>query len=286
MQIDGITTRSRAFIEVAKLCQTGMTQAEAARLLGLCPQTVSDWFLQYGTDTILQNRVCAHCGKSLNGMKYRSNRKYCSESCADKAGYLRKHPKPALMRFDPELRARALEMYWGGLEGSFIARHLKVSAGTVHSWIHDFGYLRRRRREPEIIALLPLDERFTGARSVKEWKRILEANAPDGEPGTVVLVCDAVPGNASVNYLVSIIFDSLRCDPDDGRIYAFCSHRKEQILTVCRTNNTYRLTKTPKSTGTYFWPEPKIAQLIIIQKNELDYLLTLRKKRGKTPYLS
>lgn len=281
-----LLTRSKAFVEVVKLCQTGLTQAEAARMLGLSYGTVHDWFLQHGTDAILQNRVCGHCGKPLNGMKCRSNRKYCSESCAWKARYARTHPDSGRMKFNSDLRQRALELYWGGLEGTFIARHLGVVGGTVHSWIHDFGHLRRRRREPEIMALLPLEERFTGARNAKEWRHILRANAPDGETSTVILVCETVPGNASVNYIATVILDSLSCDPCDGKIYAFCSQNKDQILTICWINNTYHLTKIPKSQGTYFWPEPKIGKQIIIQKNEFDYLITLRKKRGKTPYFT
>jgi len=279
-----LLTRSKAFIEVAKLCQTGLTQAEAARLVGLCPSLVYDWFKKYGTDAILRNRVCAHCGKSLSDMKYRSNRKYCGRSCESKAAYLKKHPNPKHMRFDPELRAKALEMYWGGLEGSFIAKHLNISTGTAHGWIHDFGHLRQRRRDSEIMALLPPQERFTAAQNEEQWQRALRANTLGGETAPVILVCEAVPGNASVNYLATIVMDTLSCNPCDGRIYAFCSQRRNQVLTVCRTNDTYHLTKTPKSQGTYFWPEPKIGKQIIVQKNEFDYLLTLRKKRGRTPY--
>ena len=134
------------------------------------------------------------------------------------------------------------------------------------------------------MALLPPEDRFTEAHSAKEWKQAL-SECIRRQTAAVILAYKTVPGNASGNYLATTIMDTLSCNPDDGRIYSFCSHSKEQILTICRANDTYRLTKTPKAQGTYFWPEPKMGKQIIVRKNEFDYLLTLRKKRGKTPYI-
>ena len=181
MQFGKTLTRSKAFIEVAKLCQQGLTQTEVAQLLGYSRLTIAGWFVKYGSENILENRVCSHCGKSLSGMKYLSKRKYCSRLCASRAKYIRDNPIPKLMKFNPELRARGLELYWGGLEGKLIGHHLGIAEGTVHCWIHYFGHLRKRHRNPEALALLPVDIRLWAAKSLREWQKILRQNAPQGE---------------------------------------------------------------------------------------------------------
>jgi len=278
-----ILTRSKAFIEAAKLCQQGLSQAEAARLLGLCARMVSDWFEQYGTDAILENRVCVHCGKTLNGMNYRSNRKYCSESCVSKAAYLRKCPIPTNRKFDPDLRAKALDLYWGGLEGRLIADYLSIAEGTVYCWIHDFGHLRKRQRSPEALALLPVEVRLWAAKSPREWQKIPRQNALPGENGIVHLVCGTRHGRGEINQLASVVADLLRHNPCNGETYAFCSQAKEQILTFRWYNNVFRFAKFPKSKGGYIWPDTSIGQEIQVRENELEYLLTLQKKTGKKP---
>lgn len=286
IQFGKILTRSKAFIEAAKLCQTGLTQADAAKLLGLRPYLVSKWFVLYGTDAILQNRVCAHCGKALNGMKYRSNRKYCSRSCKDKADYARKHPDSALMKFDPELRANALELYWGGLEGTLIARHLGVAAGTVYCWIHNFGHLRKRCLNSNTFALLSVRYQLIEAKCPEEWQKILRECAPEGEVATIVLVCGVYYGKGEINHLASIISDRLKRDPRDGKTYAFCSCRYELASTICWRGSAFCFTKLPKSQGKYIWPDVSVGQQIEVHQNEFEYLLSLQKKRGPKPYFS
>jgi hypothetical protein len=106
----------------------GLTQAETARFLGVRPHLASEWFAQYGTDVILRNRVCAHCGKAFEGMNCRSNRKYGSRRYSSKAAYLRKYPNPKFMRFDPEFRAEGLELYRDGLEGTASAAQRRLMA--------------------------------------------------------------------------------------------------------------------------------------------------------------
>ena len=286
IQYGKILTRSKAFIETARLCQRGLSQAEAAKLLGLCPHLVSDWFVQHGTDKILPDRVCAHCGKSLNGMKYTSSRKYCDSNCASKAKYAKNHPDRRRMRFNAEYRTRALELYWGGLEGTLIAQHLGVADGTMHSWIHDFGHLRTRCRNPEAFKLLPVRYRLREAKSPKEWQEILRECAPEGDSTPIHLVCGAFDGKGEINRLAERIFNLLKCDPCDGETYAFCSNKHEQISTICWRNGAFCYTKLPKARGAYIWPQASVGLEIEVRKNEFEYLLSLSKKRGPKPYFS
>jgi transposase-like protein len=281
--------RNPLCLEAFELCRLGLNKSEAARRTGINIGVLNDWLRKYGSESaaeIFSGRICCHCGKSLEGMKRLSKRKYCSKKCESRAAYSKKYPIPKLMKFDPELRAKALEMYWGGVEGTFVARHLNVAEGTVHSWIHDFGRLRRRRRVPEIIALLPPEDRFTGAKSAREWKSILRENAPGDDAEKVYLVCGVFDGRGETEYLAACVADLLKRDPYDGIIYAFCGLARQQISTLQFTQGRFRFTKLPKSQGTYIWPERSAGAAIDVQKNEFDYLLTLRKKRGKNPCVS
>ncbi len=277
-----ILTRSKAFIEAAKLCQSGLTQAEAARLMGICPHTVSDWFQQYGAEKIFSDRKCEYCGKSLTGMKPLSNRKYCSKSCGQKATYAKNHPYSGRMKFNPEVRAGALELYWGGLDGSAIARHLIIAEGTVHSWIHDFGHLRKRGRVPEVMALKPIKERLKEANNLEEWKQILRVGAGDGETSTIRLVCGTFNGKGEINHLASIVSDILKQDPRNGETYAFCSRLHQQISTIRWRLGAFCYTKLPKKRGEYFWPERTIGLQIEVRKNEFEYLISLQKNNSRS----
>jgi len=50
-------------------------------------------------------KTCAYCGKSLKGMSYLSQRKYCSRGCQWRAWYYRNHKKAK------ELKARNMRTY-------------------------------------------------------------------------------------------------------------------------------------------------------------------------------
>jgi len=286
IQFGEIKTRSKGFIEAAKLCQSGLSQAEAARALGICPRMVSDWFERYGADKIITERACAYCGKSLAGMKRVSNRKYCSESCSGKAEYARKHPVKKRKEFDPELRAGALELYWDGLGGTAISEHLDVPDGTVRSWIHDFGHLRKRRRKPEVLALRSVKERLSDAKSPEEWKQILREGAPGDDLVKTHLVCGTFNGWGEINHLASIVYDILKRDPRDGDVYAVCSRYHDQISTICWRGGAFRFSKLPKKRGKYIWPGTDVGLQVEVNENEFEYLLSLEKNKSRKPEIA
>jgi len=286
IQGDIPSARNPLILEAIKLCQTGLNKVEAAKSVGIKQHILNDWYYKYGAKdsaAIFSNRVCCYCGKSLEGMTQISKRKYCGQSCATKARYLRKHPNPIFIRYDPKLRAQALDLYYRGLEGSIIARHLGVVEGTVYSWIHDFGHLRKRRLDPEIMKLLPVNLRIKTVKSTDEWREILRDNAPDGENTKVCLVCGNFDGGGELNYLVTQVLDFLKCDPCDGRIYAFCNLTGQQISTIQFMNGAFCFTKQPKIKGTYIWPDRSVDLQFEVPKNEFEYLLSLSKKCGQKP---
>jgi len=276
--------RSKKFIEAVRLCQSDLRQVDVARLLGVHPQTISNWFRDHGV--ILSERECKHCGKPIVGAKNLSNRKYCTKSCSNKASYARNHPEGQQRRFDPDLRARALEMYWGGLQGRAIAEYLGLPDGTLRSWIHDFGYLRKRRRDARFMKLLPVNLRIEIAASPKEWQHILREYAPGSDSLPVHLVCGTRHGKGEINHLAAIVSDILKRDPRDGEIYAFCNREREQITCICWRRGAFFLTKMPKAQGEYIWPEASIGLRIEVCQNEFEFLLSLSKKRGGKPYFA
>jgi transposase-like protein/transposase len=261
-----------------------MSQKKIAELLGFHQSTISDWLIRYGVDKIAIKLDCLFCGKSFDGKERRS--KYCSQSCSWKATYLKNHPVIKRMRVDPKLRLQGLELYWGGLDGFVIAAHLKVPLDTVYGWIHDFGHLKKRQRNPELMKLLPINLQVESARNPEEWKRVLHENAPVGDDAPVVIICGTRNGNSGINSLVTIVQDRLKRNPCDGVTYAFCSSRGEQVSTICWLREAFCLTKLPKSHGGYIWPDASVGKQIELRKSEFDFLLSLKKKRGPKPYFS
>ncbi len=277
-----IETRRPLVMEAAKLCQAGFTQAASAKMLGVHPRIVSDWFKQYGTENFLPGRVCEYCKKSLAGMKQLSTRKYCSISCARKSKYARTHEMSGRLKFNAELRARGLELYWGGLSQKSIAEHLGVAHGTVCSWIHDFGGLRECRPVSEILALRSPEERIINAENAEQWLGALRDLTLDRleNENTVHLICKRTVGSCGMNKLATIITDRLRLNPMNGDVYAFCNILGFVVSTLFWDGRMFRIGKYPKTHGSFMWPKPEWAEVFTIGKLEFEELIYFQKKRG------
>jgi transposase-like protein len=287
MRYGGIETRRPLVIAAAKLCQSGMTQAAVAQALGINPCLLWEWIERYGAENFAPGRSCQHCGKSLAGMRYQSNRKFCSRTCQQKAGHARRyasrHPEGRQRQAsDPALRARALELYWGGLGQTAIARHLGVATGTVDSWVHDFGGLRECQPKKEILRMRPPEERFRTAASADEWLEALRDIAPEKVLGekTILLACGTLRGNCGVNKLVTTIMERLRRDPLDGETYAFCDMENQTITTIFWDGGMFRIGKYPKTYGSFIWPRGEFGLLLPVREAAFEAMLFYRKKRG------
>jgi len=245
---------------------------------------ISDWFEQYGVDNFLPGKVCEHCGKSLAGMPYLSNRKYCSKSCGNKARYAAKHPvSRQKLKFDPALRARALELYWGGLGQTAIAEYLDVAQGTVCSWVHDFGGLQECRPKKEILRLRPPEERLKNAETAEEWQEALRDITPKKtrRGKTIRLVCSDIRGSSGINRLVTTILERLRLNPLSGETFAFRDTESKVISTICWDGEIFRIGKYPKTQGSFIWPQETFGTLVEIRENEFETMLSYHKKGGK-----
>jgi len=63
-----------------------------------------------------------------------------------------------------------MEMYWNGEESGVISRRLNIPAGTIFSWIHDFGHQQKRTE--------PLKKQLKNANNASEWLMVLRESTP------------------------------------------------------------------------------------------------------------
>jgi len=282
---DGLETRSPLAIEAAKLCRSGMTQAEASKALGVHPQTVSTWFGLYGAEHMVPNKECAYCGKSMAGMGNISARKYCSKKCAGKMQAARKpFSERQRMRYDVNLRTKALELYWDGLSSGIISGYMGIPVGTVDSWIHHFRETRGAERMQANRALAPLKERSQDVIREAAWAYILGTGEEKSRPGNKIrLVCGTVNGHGTIACLAGHVLDKLHEDPCSGVRYAFCNHERTMMTTFQWQAGTYCLTRIPRPHGRYLWPEAYLGLSIEVTERAFERLLHHRIRGKRMP---
>ena len=172
-------------------------------------------------------------------------------------------------------------MTLGGLSQKSIAEHLGVANGTVCSWIHDFGGLRKCQPALEILALRSPEERIIGAENAVQWLEALRNFTPDSleNDNTVHLVCKRADGCCGMNKLVTIITDRLHLDPMSGETYAFCDKLGFVISTLFWDGRMFRIGKYPKPHGRFMWPKPEWGEVFTVQESEFEALIYYQKKR-------
>ena len=280
--------RNPLCLEAVKLCQEGLTQTEAAKRVGIDLHILTTWLHNHkaaNSKKLFTDRICQHCGKSLAGMSNLTARKYCSSSCGNKAWYAEKNPVRKQMRFNPVLRAEALELYWGGLGGTAIAKHFGISKGTVFSWIHDFGGQRERVKTIAATRLKTPKQRLRDVENAGEWLQALRdgasENSPDSQLPSLRLVCDTVSGNCGMNQMVSIISECLKLNPLNGEVFAFCNKQYNIITTITWEEPVFNIKKIQKPYGSYPWPHEDFGKSIVVTSSEFEYMISFSKKRLK-----
>ena len=238
-----------------------------------------------------RNKKCVYCGGELPGSSQLYKRKYCSKSCSNKYKLRIKKPdvESKLWQHEPEVFKSAMEMYWSGLGGAEIAGHFAIPAGTVYSWIHDFGE-GRIRTEPKVLPKIifpiikPPQKQFKEAKSACEWLGALrESAAMSEEPMSdlpIRLVCGVLHGQ-SAGKLAAVIAESLKENPLSGMSYAFCNKCYNTITVIAWKAPIYELSKYVKVRGTFTWPGENLGKTIEVTRAEFDGLLFI-KKRGKS----
>lgn len=236
------------------------------------------------------NENCLYCGTSLAGMCQPNRRKYCSTTCGNKYKLRQKKPdvQEKLWQHNPAVFEEAMNMYWSGSGGAEIAREYEIPAGTVYSWIHDFG----RQKERVDITTLPrsiqlkkksLKEQFEMAETADEWHWVLQEHAThseaDAEETPIHLVCRLLHGQ-SVNRLASIIYENLNADPLSGNIFAFCNKCRNIVTTISWKDPLYHISRHIKTHGTFIWPREDLGDAIKVSKREFEHLITLKKQCG------
>lgn len=267
-------TRNPLYLEAAKLIREGLTQKEAAERVGVNKNTLNSWLRRQGLKNkavIYANHKCGHCGKSLAGMTCISRRKYCSDSCGDKAMYRRKHIMSSNRQYKPVVYEEVMEMYLKGMGGSAIARHFDIPAGTVLCWIHKFNTCKSGSGL--------LKKRLRSAKDSSEWVNALQtdSNNDTNDKIPVRLVCGNTRGQ-SVNRLTTIITESLKSDPFNGDVYAFCNKEQTIITTITWRGTMFNITTFPKLHGTFIWPNREIGTSFEIGMSEFENLISCCKQ--------
>jgi transposase len=135
----------------------------------------------------------------------------------------------------------------------------------------------------------PLKERFRTAGSAGEWLETLRENRlPEDEAFedlTVHLVCGTLHGQ-SANKLATVVYESLKEDPQSGRGYAFCNKGRNTIAVLSWKAPVYRISKYVKVRGTFIWPHEELGKTIEITKAEFDRLLLLEKYKKSSGTIS
>jgi hypothetical protein len=215
-------------------------------------------------------------------------RKYCSQSCGNKAKLRKKKPdvKEKLWQHEPEMFNRAMEMYWSGQGGAQISRRTGIPVGTIYSWIHDHGE-KKERAELSVLpgvsrpAIKTPKERLRTAETADEWLGVLRENALPVEDAfenmTIRLVCGVLRGQ-SARALSGVIAESLREDPLSGQSYAFCNKGRNTITVIAWKAPVFELTKYVKVHGTFVWPTENLGTTIEITRAELRRLLFVKKR--------
>ena len=236
---------------------------------------------------------CLYCGASLVGLAQPHKRKYCTESCGDKARWRIKKPdcQAKLWQHEAEVFKNAMELYWSGLGGAEIARHFAIPAGTVYSWIHDFGSQNERVEPttlPQIMRLKSPKEQFRAAKSAAQWLEVLRDNTSAAEESfdtlSVRLVCGVLHGQ-SVGKLSTVIYEKLKENPLSGRCYAFCNKGYNTITVLAWKAPVFNISRYMKAYGTFIWPQADLGATIEITNAEFDRLLFLKKCEKSTENL-
>ena len=275
-----ISVRGAVRIEALDLCHNGMTQKGAAKALGLHHSVVARLFKRHGADTIAPDQRCVFCGKSLLGIGFQANRKYCSKECSYQMSYSRKYPDRERVPVDYEARRQALDLYWGGLDSGTISRYLSVLPKTVRSWIHRYGSANKREICSQALKLGALRYWLRAAGTAAEWRGILETAADESgecKAGVIRLMPVCVNGRAEWSYYAAIVTDLLKMDPFSGEIFAFCNHLRNTITAITWQNGTFLLTRAHKESGTYLWPAENMGMSLPVSDGAFRHLLNYQK---------
>jgi len=236
-----------------------------------------------------RTRTCDYCGKEYTYPAHATHRKYCSRSCGSKASYNKKTPgsEGSVWSHDKSVFDTAMEMYWSGISSAEIARDMGIPAGTIYSWVHDFGGQRERitpiiqyKEKPTHIK--PLKERFRLARNTDEWLEILHnsdsQDEEEYENAVINLVCGKLHGQ-SAGKLAALVYEKLKCDPCSGKTYAFCNKCGNAITTISWNKPIYHIERYVRTHGTFIWPDEKLGKSIEITRAVFERLVSLQKYR-------
>jgi len=202
-------------------------------------------------------------------------RKYCTKLCGARYRYCQKYPdKPhKLWEHKQSVFESTMELHWNGEESAEIARQFGIPAGTIYSWIHDYGSQKQR--------IEPLKHRLRKSQNANEWLTALRESTEqdsDYKDSTVVLVCEKLQGH-SANKLATVVFEVLKENPLDGKTYAFCDKCGRTITALSWNSPIFNISRYIKVSGTFIWAHENFGKSIEISREEFEHLISLQKHK-------
>jgi len=274
---NGIWIRPGQTLEVLKLYQKGLSEAEAQAAVGADHKTMRRIRSTPEFVAFLPERLCLFCGDTL---PQKPVRKYCSSKCTGKAKYDRENIAKGRQtrRVDQAKRSRAIDLFSRGLGAGSIARYLDMPRERIERWVYAHPIKRRSELCPALWPLLPLKHRLNKARSAEEWVGILhDASQSFGALGIVTLITERRRGGGAPARYVSIVRENLNQRVTEGAVFAFCNILRTAITIIEWSDGNFRLTRTQKSSGTFVWPGEHLGDFVTVTRDAFSHLLAYQK---------
>jgi len=105
-------------------------------------------------------KQCAYCQRETkqvkNGLNVSGSQRYRCQHC--QRNYT---PTPTSQGYPAALREQAIKLYVEGMNLRRIGRLLEVNHQSVANWVNEYSATLPTAPQPESVATLELDERFT-----------------------------------------------------------------------------------------------------------------------------
>jgi hypothetical protein len=99
---------------------------------------------------------------------------------------------------------------------------------------------------------------------------------------SVTLACKKLRGQ-SVDTLATVVYESLKDNPMNGKEYAFCNKCGNSITTLAWKKPVFRISRYIKPCGTFIWPHEHFGKALEITRADFDRLIHLRKQNKILP---
>jgi len=218
---------------------------------------------------------CENCGRAVYQNPKGKYKRFCSDQC--RWTYWNNHKQEPYTQPAKAKREEALRLRESGMSYKRISNMLGLSYNTVKCWNRRYGTVPPRMGIRHGVRVW--NNRI---KTIEDWLETLRMNVRDfrcavsetityGRP--VNMVCGTTSANKGVDMLGTIISGKLRMDPFCGEIFAFCGKGRDKIKFIRWDGGGFQVVSRRREYGRYFWPPPKLGQMVTVSALEFEYIL-------------